>query len=111
MVGSTVQKLLTELGIGTEDAECNLMGEMFNFVTLVLIIKVVWVSTIQLKAINTPVIKMIQPVLLCVLQRKGRYNKCPECPKSLIQFHRDKESRSYTMGYENRSSKDLKCGT
>ena len=27
MVGSMFQKLLTELGIRTEDAECNLMGE------------------------------------------------------------------------------------
>ena len=27
-----------------------------------------------------------------------------------MQVHRDIESRSYTMGYENRSSSDLKCG-
>ena len=28
MVGSISQKLLTELGIGTEDAECKLMGDI-----------------------------------------------------------------------------------
>ena len=78
MVGSMFRKLLTELGIRTEDAECNLMGEMFNFANLVLIINVVWVRTIPRQAINTPVIKMIQPVLLCVLQRKGRYSKCTQ---------------------------------
>ena len=38
------------------------------------------------QAVNTPAIKM-------------------------IQVHRDKMSRNYTMGYENWSSKDLKCGT
>ena len=62
MVGSLFQNFLTELGVRTEDAECYPMGEMFNFANLVLIIKVVWVSTIPRKAINTPVIKMIQPV-------------------------------------------------
>ena len=36
MVGSIFQKLLTELGIRTEDVECNLMGEICNFVNLVL---------------------------------------------------------------------------
>ena len=41
MVGSMSQKLLTELGIRTEDAECKLMGDIYNFVNLVLIIKVV----------------------------------------------------------------------
>ena len=46
MVGSIFQKLLTELGIRTADAECHLMGEMCNFANLVLIITVVWVSTI-----------------------------------------------------------------
>ena len=59
MVGSIFRKLLTELGIRTEDAECNLMGERCNFANLVHIIKVVWESTIQRQAINTPVIKMI----------------------------------------------------
>ena len=41
MVGSIFRKLLTELGIQTEDAECNLMEEISNFANLVLIIKVV----------------------------------------------------------------------
>ena len=59
MVGSIFRKFVTELGIRTEDVKCNLMGEMYNFANLVLIIKVVWVSTIQRQAINTPVIKMI----------------------------------------------------
>ena len=36
MVGSIFRKLLTELGIQTEDAQCNLMGEMCNFANLVL---------------------------------------------------------------------------
>ena len=107
MVGSQLPKLLTELLIQTEDAECNLMGEMCNFANLVFIIKVVWVSTIPRPTINTPVIKMIQPVLLCVLQRKGRYNKCSRQYKWLIQVHRGKENISYTTGYENRSSSDL----
>ena len=31
MVGSIFQKLLTELGIQTEDAECHLMEEICNF--------------------------------------------------------------------------------
>ena len=59
MVGSIFRKLLTELGKQTEDAECNLMGEIGNFAYLVLIIKVVWVGTIPRETINTPVIKMI----------------------------------------------------
>ena len=58
MVGSISQKLLTELGVRTEDAECKLMGDKCNFVIFVLIIKVVWVSTIPRQAINTQVIKM-----------------------------------------------------
>ena len=58
MVGSISPKLLTELGIRTGDAECKLMGDKCNFVIFVLIIKVVWVSTIPRQAINTPVIKM-----------------------------------------------------
>ena len=62
MVGSMFRKLLTELGIRTKDAECNLMGEMCNFAHLVLIIKVVWVSTIPRQAISIPVIQRIQPV-------------------------------------------------
>ena len=41
MVGSIFRKLLTEIVVGTEDTECNLMGEIFNVATLVLIIKVV----------------------------------------------------------------------
>ena len=39
MVGSISRKLLTELGIQTEDAECKLMGDKCNFVIFVLIIK------------------------------------------------------------------------
>ena len=39
MVGDISRKLLTELGIQTEDAECKLMGDKFNFVIFVLIIK------------------------------------------------------------------------
>ena len=39
MVGSISRKLLTELGIRTEDAECKLMGYKCNFVIFVLIIK------------------------------------------------------------------------
>ena len=39
MVGSISQKLLTELGIRTEDAECKLMEDKCNFVFFVLIIK------------------------------------------------------------------------
>ena len=58
MVGSISGKLLTELGIRTEDAECQLMGDKCYFVNLVLIIEVVWVSTIQRQAIDTPVNKM-----------------------------------------------------
>ena len=58
MVGSISQKLLTELGIQTEDAECKLMGDKCNFVNFVLIIKVMWVNTIQRQTINTLVIKM-----------------------------------------------------
>ena len=38
-VGSISQKLLTELGIRTEDAKCKLMGDKCNFVIFVLIIK------------------------------------------------------------------------
>ena len=58
MVGSISRKLLTELGIRTEDAECKLMGDKCDFVNFVLIIKGVWVRTIPRQAINTPVIKM-----------------------------------------------------
>ena len=58
MVGSISRKLLTELGIRTEDAECKLIGDKCNFVIFILTIKVVWVSTIPRQAINTPVIKM-----------------------------------------------------
>ena len=39
MVGSISRKLLTELGIRTEDTECKLMGDKCNFVIFVLIIK------------------------------------------------------------------------
>ena len=39
MVGSISRKLLTELGIRTEDAECKLMGDKCIFVIFVLIIK------------------------------------------------------------------------
>ena len=58
MVGSISQILLTELGIQTEGAVCKLLGEICNFVYLVLIIKVVWVSTIPRQAIDTPVTNM-----------------------------------------------------
>ena len=54
MVGSISGTLLTELRIGTE-GECKLMGNKCNFVNLVLIINVVWVSTIPRQAINIPV--------------------------------------------------------
>ena len=36
MVGSIFRKVLTVLGIQTEDAESSLIGEMFNFANLVL---------------------------------------------------------------------------
>ena len=39
MVGSISRKLLTELRIRTEDAECKQMGDKCNFVIIVLIIK------------------------------------------------------------------------
>ena len=42
MVGSIFRKLLTEIGIRTNDAKCNLMEVMCNFTNLVLILKVVW---------------------------------------------------------------------
>ena len=42
MVESISQKLLTELGIRTEDAEYKLIGDKCNFVSFVLIIKVVY---------------------------------------------------------------------
>ena len=58
MVGSISRKLLTELGIPTEDAKCKLMGDICNFVNLVLIIKVVRVSTIPRQSIDTTVIKI-----------------------------------------------------
>ena len=58
MVGSISRKLLTELGIRTENAECNLMGDKCNLLFLFLSLKVVWVSTIPRQAINTAVIKM-----------------------------------------------------
>ena len=105
MVGSIFQTLFTELGIRTEDGECNLMGEMFNFANLVLIIKVVWVSTIPREAINTSVIKMIQPVVQCVLRRKGRYNKCPNNPNG--QSTEIKKAEVIQRGMEI----DQKCGT
>ena len=53
MVGSIFRKLLTGLGKRKEDAECKLMGDVCNFVNLVLIIKVLWVSTIPRQAIDT----------------------------------------------------------
>ena len=58
MVESISQNLLKGLGMRTEDAECKLMGEICYFVTLVFIIKSVWVSTIPRQAIDTLVIKM-----------------------------------------------------
>ena len=44
-------------------------------------------------------------------KRKGRYNKFSQNSKWLKQVHREKESGSYTPGYGNQSSRDLKCGT
>ena len=41
MEGSIFRKLLTELGIRTEDAKCNLLGKICNFANLAIIIKVV----------------------------------------------------------------------
>ena len=35
MVGSIFGKLLTELGIQIEDAECNLVGEMLKIVSMI----------------------------------------------------------------------------
>ena len=70
MVGSISQKLLTELGIRTEDAECKLTGDKCNFVNLVLIIKVVWVSTIPRQEINTPVIKITSQYKYASLKAK-----------------------------------------
>ena len=35
MVGSTSLKLLTEVGIQTEDATCKLMGDKCNFVLII----------------------------------------------------------------------------
>ena len=70
MVGSISLKLLLELGLRTEDAECKLMGKICNFVYLVLIIKVVWVSTIPRQAIDTPVSKMKSQCLYASLKVK-----------------------------------------
>ena len=70
MVGSISQKLLTELGIRTEDTECKLMGDKCNFVILVHNIKVVWVCTIPRQAINTPVIKITGQYLYASLKAK-----------------------------------------
>ena len=70
MVGSISQKLLTELGVRTEDAECKLMGDKSNFVNLVLIIKVVWISTIPRKAINKLAFKMTSQHLYASLKVK-----------------------------------------
>ena len=42
-------------------------------------------------------------------ENEGMTN-APNNLNGLIQVHRDRESRSYTTGYENRSSSDLKCG-
>ena len=58
MVGNASRILLTKLGIRTEDAESNLMGAICNVANLVLIIKVVWVSSIPRQAIDTPVKRM-----------------------------------------------------
>ena len=69
----TVGNILTELGIRTEDAKCNLIGGggvMCNFANLVLIVKVVWVSTISRQAINPIVIKMISPYKYASLKAK-----------------------------------------
>ena len=77
MVGSILLKLLTDLEIRTEDAECNLMEETCNFANIVLIIKVVWVRTIPRQAINTPVIKMI-------IQYKYVSLKAKECITNVI---------------------------
>ena len=57
MVGTIFRKLLTELGIRTEDTECNLMGEMCHFDNLVLIIKNVWVGTFPRQASTNRLLK------------------------------------------------------
>ena len=66
--------MLTELGIQTEDAKCNIMGEICNFANLVRIIKVVWVSTIPRQAINTPVIKISQYKFASLKAKEGITN-------------------------------------
>ena len=61
MVGSIFRNLLTELGIRTKDAECNLIRKM-----LILRFSSYRKSCVgkyhPRQVINTPVIKMIQPV-------------------------------------------------
>ena len=91
------------------DAECKLMGDKCNFVNFVLIIKVVWVSTIPRKAIDTPVIKMTSQYYYKSLKAKEGITNASDNLNGYV--HRYIESRSYTTGYENRSSSDLKCGT
>ena len=70
MVGSISRKLFTELGIRTEDAECKLIGDICNFVNLVLIIEVVCVSTIPRQAIDTPIIKIRSQYLYASFKAK-----------------------------------------
>ena len=70
MVESIFRKLLTEVGILTEDAKCNMMGEICNFANLVLIIKVVRVSTIPRQAINTLVNRITNEYSYAFLKAK-----------------------------------------
>ena len=78
MLGSISRKLLTELGIRTEDNECKLMGEICA--NLVLIIKVVWVSTIPRQAIYTPVIKMTNQYIYASLKAKEGITNASDNP-------------------------------
>ena len=83
------------------------MGDKCSFVNLVLIMKVVWVSTIPRQAMDTPVIKMTSQYQYASLKAKEGITNASDN----LKVHRYKESRSYTTGFENRSSSDLKCGT
>ena len=75
MVGSMFRKLLTKLGQQTEDAECKLMGAIYNFVNLVLIISCVGKYHPKTSNRHTGYL-YDKPVLIYVLKSKGRYNKC-----------------------------------
>ena len=72
------EKLLPEPGKRTEDAECNLTGEVCNLANYVLILKVVWVSTIpRLESFNwfhgvptSPLVQMWTKTLRCLVCMK-----------------------------------------